>query len=80
MNANEIKKRVNQVVRDVLDDESIQIEPELAANDIAGWDSLAHINIIVAIEKDFGIRFNLMELKPLKTIGGLLTLIEKKIG
>lgn len=62
----------------VFDDDTIQIAPEMTANDIEGWDSLSHINLIVAVEARFKIRFKQREVLSLKNIGDLLKAVETK--
>ena len=56
----------------------------MSAEDVEGWDSIAHINLIVSIEKQFGIKFAMAEIAGLQEKGqnvcGLLRLIEKKLG
>jgi len=76
MNAKEI---LNGIFQQVFDDDTIQISPEMTANDIDGWDSLSHVNLIVAVETKFNIRFNQKELLTFKNIGDLLRCIESKI-
>jgi acyl carrier protein len=63
----------------VFDDSTIQINPEMTANDIEGWDSLSHVNLIVAVENSFGITFGQREIVSFKNIGDLLRGIEAKI-
>ncbi len=72
-------EELNGVFRTVFDDEEIQIRRETTANDIAGWDSLSHVNLITAVEARFGIRFNQKELLTMKNVGSLLDLVEAKI-
>jgi len=79
MKQDEIKNKFTEIIRDVLDDENIVLCRETTANDVEDWDSLAHISIIVAIEKEFKIKFDLYELKPLKNVGEMLDLIQTKI-
>ncbi len=79
MTKDEIRNRVTEIFRDILDDKNIVLHDETAAQDIEDWDSLTHISLIVAIEKEFKIKFNLIEIKPLKNIGGLLDLIKAKL-
>jgi acyl carrier protein len=79
MGFDEIKYRVTAIFQDVFDDETIVLLQETTANDIEDWDSLAHITLIVAIEKEFNIKFDLIELKPLQNVGELLDLIQSKI-
>ena len=71
---------LNGIFRMVFDDDTIQISPEMTANDIDGWDSLSHVNLTVAVEAKFGIRFNHKELLSLKNIGDLLNAIENKVA
>lgn len=78
MIAEEIQRRMTEVFRDVLDNEAITLTRETTADDIEEWDSLAHISIIVAIENEFGIKFDLMDIKPLKNIGEFIDLIKRK--
>jgi acyl carrier protein len=73
-----IQQRVQSVFRDIFDDENLVIGPETTAKDIPGWDSLSHISLVVAIEKEFKIRFSLMDLKQLQNVGEWLALIRQK--
>ncbi len=80
MTAEEITRRLTDILKDVLDDDSIVLSRDTTAADIEGWDSLAHISIIVAVEKEFKIKFDLMDIKPLKNVGDFLDLIQRKIS
>ncbi len=71
--------RLNAIFCEVFDDEDIQITPVMTANDVDGWDSLSHINLIVAIESEFNIRFSQKELLTFKNIGDLLYGIDSKL-
>jgi acyl carrier protein len=71
---------LNDIFRLVFDDEEIQISPEMTSNDVEGWDSLSHVNLITAVEARFKIRFNQRELLTLKNIGDLFNTIESKIA
>lgn len=70
---------LNQVFCMVFDDDDIQISPETTANDIDGWDSLSHINLIVAVEGKFGIRFQHGEILTFRNVGDLVRSIEAKL-
>ena len=74
----EIYERLNKVFRDVFDDEEICVNETTTANDIDDWDSLEHINLIVAIENEFGIKFTMGETTSLKNVGEMVSLIIKK--
>ncbi len=80
MNYADIKENVTAIFRDIFDDGSIVLQRETTADDIEEWDSLAHISLIVAIEKEFRIKFDLIELKPLQNVGEMLDLIQAKIA
>ena len=75
-----IKKNTNQLFCDVFDDDSIRISEEMTARDIDGWDSLTHVNLIVAAEKKFNISFSTKEVASLRNVGDFLRLIDKKIS
>jgi len=79
-----LKNDVQQVFRDVFGEEQIVLADDMTADDIPGWDSLGHLNLIIAIEKRFGIKFATAEIARLKdddqNIGTLLALIARKQG
>jgi acyl carrier protein len=75
----EIIARLQPIFRDVLDDENLVLTEKSSGKNVPGWDSLAHINLIAIIEKEFKIRFALGELAGLKNIGEMAALIEKKV-
>jgi acyl carrier protein len=72
--------KLNEIFRVVFADEEINIQPEMTANDVDGWDSLSHVNLILAVEKDFNIKFGQKELLNLQNVGDLLKMIEDKIS
>ncbi len=75
----EIKNKLQDIFRDIFDIEDLVIENKMNSDDIEDWDSLAHINLIVAIEKEFNIKFKLGELQELKDIGAMSKIISSKI-
>ena len=80
MNREEIYKNLNEVFRDVFDDESINVNNNTTANDIEDWDSLEHINLIVAIENKFNIKFKMNEVIELKNVGEMVDIISERIS
>jgi acyl carrier protein len=70
---------LNDIFRMVFDDNTIQIAPEMTANDIDGWDSLSHVSLITTVESKFKIRFTQKELLTMKNIGDLYRSIENKM-
>ena len=73
-------EQLNDIFRRVFDDEAIRITPDTTANDIDGWDSLSHINLITAVETMFKIRFTQKELLRQRTVGDLIADIERKLA
>ena len=79
MNDTDIWQRLTEVFRDVFDDDIIVIAPETTAKDIEGWDSLANIELLVAIEKRFSrVKFNTGEVANLRNVGELVAAIKRK--
>lgn len=72
--------RLENVFREVFDDTGISITQATTAENIEQWDSLTHIELIVAAEKEFNIRFSSMDLKKLENVGDLANLISKKLS
>lgn len=73
-------EKLNEIFCTVFDDDDIVITPETTANDIDGWDSLSHVNLIVAVETAFGIRFSQKELLKQKNVGHLIADIDTKLA
>ena len=75
---------VTAVIRTVFSDDGIVLAASTTADKVEGWDSLMHLNIIVALEKRFGIRFSTAEISQLKgedqNVGSLLQMIAAKKG
>ena len=80
MDFNSILKQINEIFIDVLDNENIKLTPDTTAKDIEEWDSLNHIQLVVAIEKKFKLRFASSEINSWKTVGEMTTAVEKKIN
>ena len=74
----EILTALTQVFRDVFDNDDIVLSAETSADDIEGWDSQAHVNLIVAAEVRFGVRFRTAELESLHNVGQFAQLILAK--
>ena len=80
MTEQDILQELSAVFRDVFDDETITLRPETAADDIAGWDSQAHVTLVVATEMRFGIRFRTSELESLHNVGEFVSLIQARLA
>ncbi|MBR5682373.1 MAG: acyl carrier protein [Ruminococcus sp.] len=78
MNTNEIIPRLNEVFRDVFDDRTISVSERTTADDIEDWDSLAHINLVAAVENEFGLRFKMREVSSMKNVGDMINIISER--
>lgn len=78
MTSNEIIPRLNEVFRDVFDDKNISVTERTTADDIEDWDSLAHINLVAAVENEFGLRFKMREVSSMKNVGDMINIISER--
>ena len=74
-----IFEKLNEIFRDYFDDASICLQDETTADDIEDWDSLEHINLIVTIEKEFGMKFSMVEVTTMKNVGAMADIIADRI-
>ena len=72
----EIRDRLSRVFRDVFEDDTIEIFDEMTADDIDEWDSLMHVTLVVASEKEFGVRLNAAEVGKLKNVGAFISVLQ----
>ena len=77
---NDVLAEVNGIVRRVLNNDSVNLKYETMASEVENWDSLSHIEIIVAVEKHFRIKFNFAELQKFKNIGQMCDSILTKLN
>jgi acyl carrier protein len=75
----EILEAVNDIFIDVLDNEDIKLNYETTANDVDDWDSLNHIQLVVAVEKRFNVRFTSQEILRWRNVGEMIDCILTKI-
>lgn len=78
MNKNETLSKVQDIFRDVLDNEEIELSFDTTADDIEEWDSLSHIQLIVAVEKEFKVKFTSKEIMSWGNVGEMLDSILNK--
>jgi acyl carrier protein len=76
----EILSKVRDILADTLDLPDLQVTEQTTAENVEGWDSFNHINIVVAVESAFGIKFHTAEVEELRNVGELADLIEKKLN
>lgn len=75
----EIRNKLQDIIRDIFDDPSIVLHNETTAKDVEGWNSLTHIMIVVTVEGEFGVQFETAEVSELKNVGDFVDLIQKKL-
>ena len=80
MTREEVFDKINEVFRDVFEDDDITVTDETTADDIEDWDSLEHINLINAIEQEFGIKFSMGQIVSMKNVGEMADIIMEKVG
>ncbi len=74
----EIETKLQEVFRDVFQDETLEILPEMTAGDVDKWDSITHLIMISKVEEVFNASFRLKELIKLKNVGDLIALLKEK--
>lgn len=75
MTREEVYKRLNVVFRDVFDDETIELNDETTADDVDGWDSFEHINLVVAVQEEFDFKIPVGKVVTMKNVGEMVDII-----
>ena len=75
MDTREIFERLDRVFQDVFDDDTIHVTPKTTADDIEDWDSLEHITLISAVEREFRMKFKMGEISSMKNVGEMAHII-----
>ena len=78
MDGREIFARLNKVFQEVFDDPSIRLTPQTTADDIEDWDSLEHITLISAVEREFHMKFKMKEISSMKNVGEMAGIIQER--
>ena len=76
----EILAKLEQLIGEVLMVDDVKLTRATTADDVEGWDSMNHINILVAVESSFGVRFDASEINSLSNVGVLVDLLTAKLG
>jgi len=79
MGSENILVRLADVFRDVFDDGEIAITPQTTARDVDGWNSLANIRLMIAIEVEFGIKFDVGEFQDFRNVGDLVAGVSRRV-
>lgn len=80
MSREQVYEELQEIFRDVFDDETIEINDATTAADIEEWDSLEQINLIMAIEKAFKVKFTIAEVGELQNVGEMVNAIVNKLN
>jgi acyl carrier protein len=78
MDRDTVKSRLTGIFRKTFADDTLELSDSMTADDVKGWDSLNHINLILAAERGFDVRLSTREAKGLKNVGDLIELLHKK--
>lgn len=76
----EINRKLTGIFQDVLDNDALVLRPDLTADQVEGWDSLAHLRLLMGVQKAFGVKFTTPEIGKIKNVGELAALVQDKIG
>ncbi len=79
MSREEVFEKLNGVFQDVFDDDTITVTDTTTADDIEEWDSLEHINLLAAVEQEFGMKFNMGQIVSMKNVGEMADIIMQQI-
>ena len=79
MQNTDLYRTLTEIFREVFDDDTIVLTPETTAADINGWDSMAHVGLMVAIESRMNVRFKSSELEAMHNVGHLADVLEHKL-
>ncbi len=78
MSETQIYETLNGIFRDIFDDESLVVTANTRAADVPGWDSANHLQVILATEMKFGIKFTTTEVESLRSVGDLVRMVQQK--
>ena len=79
MTREEVYESLTEIFRDVFDDDDITVTAETTAADVDGWDSLEHINLVNAVEQEFGMKFDMGQILTMKNVGEMADIIISRI-
>jgi acyl carrier protein len=80
MTSERIYEELTEILDDVFGEDDLVATPELTAGDVPGWDSMAHLRVIFAVERRFGVKFSASQIDGLANVGELASLIESKLA
>lgn len=75
-----VLERLQDIMADVFDADDLNVTRDTTAEDVEDWDSLSHIRLMVAVEREFGVKFSNTEIERLGKVGDLVDLVAQKLG
>lgn len=79
MKREDVMERVQNIFKEIFDDDDLIISEDTTADDVEDWDSFEHINLVVAMEKEFGVKFPMKKVVVLNNVGEMIDLILESI-
>ena len=73
MDKNEILEKLNEIFQDVMDNEDIQVSEATTMEDVDEWDSLSHVQLCIAIKREFGYKASALEMQQWKSVGAIIS-------
>jgi acyl carrier protein len=80
MSLDAIYSKLTRILQDVFDDDELIARPDLTADQVEGWDSFAHLRLIFAVEKAFGVKFAASQIAGFRNVGDLAQMIDSKVA
>ena len=74
----EIDQRITGIFRDIFENDALELSASTSAEDVEGWDSIAHISLIFALEEEFGLQFSSRELESMRNVGDLQSIVSER--
>ena len=79
LSRDDIRHRITEILADIVDDETLELDDDTTADDVEEWDSLNHVKLIVAIEQAFHVRFDVDEITMPQNVGELVDMVARKL-
>lgn len=76
----DVMQELNVIFQEVFEDDDLAVTQATTAADVAGWDSLQHVSLILQVEAHFGVRFSSAEVADMKSVGDLRDIVERRLG
>lgn len=78
MERTEILSKIQELLVEIIDNEEIVIDESSSPSTVEDWDSLTHFNMIMELQKEFGIKFGAAEIQGWQNVGDIISSIRAK--